>query len=159
MGALRSRFRVLACAGVAIVLAACAGTPPSKVVVVHDEGVCAQVERESADVLALKLCNCSGRTIWLSADAVPWNPLAYPKFQMTFDGAAIPARDIEVGLDPFTDQFHQLAHGECVAGKIRLAEMFAVGDRDLAAPGWNLRWTGTIPGSRESWNVTFEYPF
>lgn len=149
-------FRTFTLAVACGALSACAGVPKARPI--HDRGICAQAERTNGDLLAMQLCNCSGRLIRLEQSQVPWSPLGRSGFRLTFQGELIPTREPGFTDDmPFS--FYQMPAGECLDGQIHLKDTFVIGGRDLRATGWVLRWSGTIGGDRESWALDFGYEF
>ena len=152
----RKMFRTLILAAGCGALGACAGVPKARPV--HDRGICVHAERGNGDLLTLQLCNCTDRPIRLEQSQVPWSPLGRSSFRLTFNGDLIPTRDIGFADDsPFS--FYHVPVGECLDGDVNLDQSFVIGGRDLRAPGWVLRWSGTIDGDRESWRLDFGYDF
>jgi hypothetical protein len=153
---LRMHVRTLALAALCGFLGACAGVPEARPV--HEKGLCMHVERDTGDLLTMRLCNCSGRLIRLEQDEVPWTPLGLTGFRLTFDGELIPIREPGF-VDAMPFSFYQIPAGECLDGLIRLDDAFVIDGRDLRAPGWVLHWSGTIRGDREFWTLDFDYQF
>jgi hypothetical protein len=149
--------RCLAGISLCAALAGCAGNSAKAERVVHDRGICMHVARESTDLLAMQLCNCSGRTIRLDTDGIPWEPLARSSFEMMFNGEPVQTREIGL-IDPTPYSFCQIPDGECLDGKIDLLRIFVI-EHALDSRGWELRWNGTIFGDEESWTLDFRYDF
>jgi len=149
-------FRPLILAAGCVALGACAGVPRGRPV--HDTGICVNAERGNGDLVTLQLCNCTDRPIRLAQSQVPWSSLGRSGFRLTFNRDLIPARDPGFADDP-PFSFYNVPAGECLDGQINLDHSFVIGGRDLRAPGWALRWSGTIDGDLESWRLDFGCDF